>query len=1580
MLYYLYIEIMPPKQKSTTEQLKLEHHQLRRSFNSIYNETSTLFDRQLQSKEDIARPTSSLVALTNQFKECSDLEKQVQELVIEKINDEGELDSFFDEVTEVTSQQRGKLTKLEFIISKYNAYPSTPSSTRQEPPSSTSFSRSKRPDLNLPTFSGNITEWFGFWERFQSQVGNSPDLPKAAKFMYLIGQLKGEALTTVKGLTPSHLNYDILVTTLQENFGLLRRIIRAHVMNILKLPKPTSSASSVRHFYNTVMGDICSLKALNIDVSACAPIIVPILEEKLPGKILSSIVDCRKYADFDLDEFTENFKNYIIRQEQAHSSKSPAVQDTQPSFSYEMHQPPSMVSTMIASSTNCCQLCKDSHATQRCPISASEKQSIVLMTKLCLNCLRSGHRVSNCSARGRCAKCNRKHHNAIHGIQIHRNTNHTSRQSDSALPPPAQSKPTEQSSHSAMPSTSSPQATSNCAATFPRSSESFGDINANNHTHETILLKTAKAVALSIEKKLTAQIFFDEGSQRCYIRTTFASALNVVPTSYETLSVCSFGGSVTEKSYGVTKIGLETPTGVEYVSLLVTDEIIQPVNQQYYLDLKAVPRLYDLHLANDYSDTSFVIDILLGADVAFRFLGSISNVQSKPIVLESKFRYVLSGPLPGSSESGKDSSISTHEMSTPTTDLPSTEAHTSSVDCDISFHNLLSNSSLFSQVERFFQNQFVSEPTPVPQSNEFLYSYQEQIEFRDGSYYAPLPWKTEHPSLPSTLPLCKQRLAQVTSRLHKLGLMQAYCNVMAEHLAHEYIEEVQDLPYPRPEENCHYLPHFFVLKDSETTPLRIVFAANSGHVSLNDCLYTGPCLLNNLMELLIHFCFPTYAFIANIQRAFLNIKLKEEDHSYVRFLWYKDNNPSKEICVYTYTTVVFGHTSSPMTLGAVLLKHLQRYNHPVAVDLSQKLYVDNLLSGIQREAEALLYFEKACKIMREGHFIVRQWYTNSATLQEFICTHKAGGKSEIVSLLGLLWDASTDAISFPEQQFNSTLNSLSKRKVLSIASQLFDPLGLVLPVTVAARLFIAELWEEKPGWDQPLPTSKINVWKNIENDLNATSRFRFLRWIDFSSDMPVYIHVFTDASKLVIGAVAYLSQGAKSILLGSKSKLAPRNKQSITIPQLELSAMLLGAQFCAGTLAILNKDFQDVHVRLWTDSEIALFWLSSTRRLKQFVQNKVDSSSKLFDSKFWSHTPSQENPADLVSCGCSAQVLQQSDLWSCGPTWIPEASLWPQWPKSQPMQSTILTAVVAEKVLPMPSRISKVIDLSRFNHYSCLLATSVYVHRFCYRTGNKGPPSTAELELIETEWIHTIQEEHYLQVIDYFTSTTKGTAPPIVRQHNLFLDDKGLIRTKGRFDVALSLLLLPQHSRFSQLLVLDFHQHLHHIGVGGTIVALRQRFWIPSVCLLTWRMLRTCITCKKVTGSSYLLPSPAELPKFRLDTVSPPLSNIGVDFRGHFLGKDQCGNHIKIYICLFTCLKTRAISLELDEDLSPSSFLQAFRRHCSVYSTPRFVLSDNAQTFKCAEKDLQTLFALFDKDAVQQVFAHKRIEFRYIPA
>ena len=70
-----------------------------------------------------------------------------------------------------------------------------------------------------------------------------------------------------------------------------------------------------------------------------------------------------KDADFNLDEFIESFQNYILRQEQAHSSNALSTQETLPSLT-----------------NNCCQLSNESYTTQHCPL--SEKQSRALENKL----------------------------------------------------------------------------------------------------------------------------------------------------------------------------------------------------------------------------------------------------------------------------------------------------------------------------------------------------------------------------------------------------------------------------------------------------------------------------------------------------------------------------------------------------------------------------------------------------------------------------------------------------------------------------------------------------------------------------------------------------------------------------------------------------------------------------------------------------------------------------------------------------------------------------------------------------------------------------------------------------------------------------------------------------------------------------------------------------------------------------------------------------------------------------------------------------------------------------------------------
>ena len=135
----------------------------------------------------------------------------------------------------------------------------------------------------------------------------------------------------------------------------------------------------------------------------------------------------------------------------------------------------------------------------------------------------------------------------------------------------------------------------------------------------------------------------------------------------------------------------------------------------------------------------------------------------------------------------------------------------------------------------------------------------------------------------------------------------------------------------------------------------------------------------------------------------------------------------------------------------------------------------------------------------------------------------------------------------------------------------------------------------------------------------------------------------------------------------------------------------------------------------------------------------------------------------------------------------------------------------------------------------------------------------------------------------------ESSAPPLVRQLNLFLDDDGLIRSKGHFMLESSFILLPRHSNLTNLIILDCHHRQRHVGVGGTIVALRNRFWVPSARAETHRLLVKCVTCKKVTGHHYALPMPPELPQFRYDTSTRPFSNLGIDFAGPLTVKDRSG-------------------------------------------------------------------------------------------
>ena len=115
-----------------------------------------------------------------------------------------------------------------------------------------------------------------------------------------------------------------------------------------------------------------------------------------------------------------------------------------------------------------------------------------------------------------------------------------------------------------------------------------------------------------------------------------------------------------------------------------------------------------------------------------------------------------------------------------------------------------------------------------------------------------------------------------------------------------------------------------------------------------------------------------------------------------------------------------------------------------------------------------------------------------------------------VNLLGLLWNTSTDTISFNPIS-NKELPPLTKQLVLQMSSKVYDPLGILSPVTIQAKILMQDLWRSGISWDDPLFREQTNRWRKIPEDLQDTSKITIPRfYFAPTRSQPVELHVFAE--------------------------------------------------------------------------------------------------------------------------------------------------------------------------------------------------------------------------------------------------------------------------------------------------------------------------------------------------------------------------------------------------------------------------------------------------------------------------------------
>ena len=112
----------------------------------------------------------------------------------------------------------------------------------------------------------------------------------------------------------------------------------------------------------------------------------------------------------------------------------------------------------------------------------------------------------------------------------------------------------------------------------------------------------------------------------------------------------------------------------------------------------------------------------------------------------------------------------------------------------------------------------------------------------------------------------------------------------------------------------------------------------------------------------------------------------------------------------------------------------------------------------------------------------------------------------------------------------------------------------------------------------------------------------------------------------------------------------------------------------------------------------------------------------------------------------------------------------------------------------------------------------------------------------------------------------------------------------------------------------------------------------------------------------------AVLPEFRV-TEAPAFSHTGVDIFGPILikeKKDRNRSFLKTYGCIFICMVSKAVHIELAADLSIEGFLAAFRRFIRRRGVPEHMYSDNGTNFVGANKELREIYDLHERDEFKQ--------------
>ena len=440
-----------------------------------------------------------------------------------------------------------------------------------------------------------------------------------------------------------------------------------------------------------------------------------------------------------------------------------------------------------------CVYCDKNHISTSCRIvtDVRSRYNILKNARRCYLCLKKGHVISKCFSNISCVKCKRRHNVSI--CNLYEDMCHEN--------------PHEEKS----------------------------DVSRVNHVSNSripVILQTA-GIAVSdpvlYKCHIMCRILMDACSQRSYVTETVRMELNLQTQREERIIIKTFAseGDKVQMLDGVV-ICVSGKSGEKmYIEALVVPFICSPLENPFlHIIQENYEHLKNLSLADIcyVKEKSLTIDLIMGLDYYYSVAtgNTIRRNGNEPVAIESIFGWIICGP----NLKKQNVSVSVKNVTTALTLQVSSSNET--------------KDDIREELENFWKIEGIDND-----ETDIYEEFKNEIKFDGNRYIASLPFKPEHDIIPDNYKLSFNRLCSLKSKLmSNANLRKEYQNTYNSYEAYGVVGKV------------HYLPHRAVIRlDKETTKVRVVFddSAKSQCTSLNDCIYTGPCLLNGIFGILLRF-------------------------------------------------------------------------------------------------------------------------------------------------------------------------------------------------------------------------------------------------------------------------------------------------------------------------------------------------------------------------------------------------------------------------------------------------------------------------------------------------------------------------------------------------------------------------------------------------------------------------------------------------------------------------------------------------------------------------------------------------------